>query len=80
MAGAILKIGTATIRIANCVPSGVHSTLILRIFSVHYNQIVQLIMPPPPKYFLNFPISRLTAAASTKKLCMDFSAGETVDI
>ena len=34
----------------------------------------------PPKYFLNFPMSHLTAYASPTKLCLDFHSGDNVDI
>ena len=34
----------------------------------------------PHNYFLNFPVTHLTEAASPTKLCIDFYSGDTVDI
>ena len=36
--------------------------------------------PDPQKYFLDFPMSHLTATASPTKLCLEFSSGDTVDL
>ena len=32
------------------------------------------------KYFLNFPVTHLTADASPTKLCLEFSSGDTIDL
>ena len=32
------------------------------------------------KYFLKFPMAHLTTGASPKKICLDFSSGDTVDL
>ena len=34
----------------------------------------------PHKYFLNFPMAHLTAAASPKNLHLDFFSGDTVNL
>ena len=44
--GVILQISTATIRIAACVPCGVHYPLVQRFFAVHCNQISEWTLPP----------------------------------
>ena len=43
-------------------------------------QLDSIVNSAPHKYFINFPISHLNAAASTTKLCIDFSSSDTVDI
>ena len=79
LAGVILRIGTATIQLNTCVPPGVHWYLI-QIFSCSSIQYDSTVNYAPYKYFLNFTIAHLIAAASPTKLCLDFSSGSTVDL
>ena len=76
--GPILRIGTATIWLATCVPIGVHWPLILILFSpLKLNTTLDYDKhKDPPK----FPMSHLTTTDSLTKLYLDFSSGDTINL
>ena len=79
MAGAILRIGTAKIRLATCVPHEVHYLLIFKAFGSLLKSD-STVNSDHHKYFLRFPMVHLTAAAYTTNLCLEFSSGNTIDL
>ena len=68
LAGAIIWIGTAKIRLDTCVPHGVHWPLIRRFYIKIQSDIT--VNSYPHKYFLNYSMDHLTAASSPTKRCL----------
>ena len=79
LAGAILRIGTAIIRIATCVTREVHYPLI-KIYIFSPLQSVSTVNYDTQKYLLNFHMAHITADDSPKNICLKFYNGSTVDL